>query len=101
MQVKSRFKKGDMVKVINPNNHFYDEVAEILMFDEREGKYLLQFNNGYKCSMYPYDLVRHLSHKEQRKLQKAHLLQLADLALAWNDEDWFNKITKRLKDFKE
>jgi uncharacterized protein YpiB (UPF0302 family) len=101
MKTKVRFRKGDMVKVINPNNHFYDEVAEILMFDEFTNKYLLQFNNGYKCEMYHYDLVKHLSHKEQRSLQKAHLFQLADLALNLKDKDWFEKISKRLKDFKD
>ncbi|MEW9669138.1 hypothetical protein [Ammoniphilus sp. 3BR4] len=101
MKTKVRFKKGDMVRVINPNNHFFDEVAEILMFDEFTNKYLLQFNNGYKCEMYHYDLVKYLSHKEQKALQKAHLFQLADLALNVNDRDWFERITKRLKDFKE
>lgn len=100
MKTKNQFKKGDMVKVINPNNNFYDETAEIIMFDEDTNKYLLQFNNGRKCEMYHYNLVKHLSHREQRQLQKAHLLQLADLALSCNDKEWFDRIGKRLKDFK-
>jgi uncharacterized protein YpiB (UPF0302 family) len=101
MKTKVRFKKGDTVKVVNPNNHFYDEVAEILLYDEFTNKYLLQFQNGYKCEMYHYDLVRHLSLKEQRALQKAQLFQMADLALNMKDKEWFDDIARRLKQFKD
>jgi hypothetical protein len=97
MKTKIRFKKGDIVRVINPNNHFYDEVAEILMFDEFTNKYLLQFHNGYKCEMYHYDLVKQLSQKEQLSLKKAHLFQMADLALNLKDREWFEDIAERIR----
>ncbi|RKD24635.1 hypothetical protein BEP19_09685 [Ammoniphilus oxalaticus] len=100
MKTKVRFKKGDMVRVINPNNHFFNEVAEILLFDVFTNKYLLQFNNGYKSEMYHYDLAKYLTYREQRALQKAHLFQLADLALNVKDREWFDEIAKRLKDYK-
>lgn len=100
MKTTVRFKKGDMVRVINPNNHFYNEVAEILMFDVFTSKYLLQFNNGYKAEMYHYDLAKYLTYKEQRELHKAQLFQLADLALNVKDREWFEEIAKRLRGFK-
>ncbi len=93
------FKKGDAVRCINPNKHFFDEAAEVLMFDQFTNKYLLEFNNGYKCEMDHHDIAKCLSQKEQRELQRAHLFQLADLTLDISDPEWFNSIVKRLKSF--
>lgn len=91
------FKKGDSVKVINPNNHFFDKCAKVIMFDGFTDKYLLQFNDGYKTEMYDYDIVRNLSAEEQKKLNKAFILQLADWALEIGDKAYFMKVTGRLK----
>lgn len=91
MKTMVRFKKGDMVRIVNPNNHFYDEVAEVLMFDQFTNKYLLQFNNGYKCEMYHYDMVKHFTRSETRDLQLVHLDNIINIALDIGDKDWFDK----------
>lgn len=91
-----RFKKGDFVRVINPEHHLYNETGEVKYFDEDTIQYIIEFNNG-RHFIYSYDIAKRLFFGEFKEVKIGQIKQMIDLALLWNDKEWFLELTNELK----
>lgn len=93
------FKYGEMARVIDSNNHFFEDLVEVRDVSYDGYRYVVESSNGHRFELYYYQLAKHFKHKDARDLHIQQLHQMADIALDTGDRNWFMKITKQLHAF--
>lgn len=90
------FRKGDIVQVVNEENYLYEEIGEIRSIG-LNGWFSIRLADGQETIVSTQEIAPWLGSAIEKKLWKAHLLQLQSLAVDISDRQWFEELGKILK----
>ncbi len=91
------FQRGDFVQVINEENYLYQEIGEIRCI-KTNGQFSLRLADGQEILVSRLEVAPWLGHEKEKKLFKAHLLQMQALAVEVSDRQWFDELGQILKE---
>jgi uncharacterized protein YpiB (UPF0302 family) len=100
------FKSGQLVQVINEENKLYGRKVQVVRYNGTTKKYLVAVqlegdSYRYQVEIDRYDIVGVLLPSREKEIREGQLKQMIDLALSLNDEEWFNELTEKKKEFKK
>jgi hypothetical protein len=95
MRTYRLFQNGDGVQFVVAGHPLAGARGEIVGV-ERDGRYRVRVGRGLILCVFAHEIAPLLPPHIEEALKRAHLVQLAHLAVEIGDRDWFYEMTHRL-----